>query len=379
MTCIGCSGGSFDNLLYMSVKEDPGADDAVLHSASGPSRSDLAATVAAETCWVMASLVWACVPGLHAIATVAIAVLNQAWRFMITPCVLPQSSRILAFPEARMTSSARRARYRPRRAGSRCAWGRGSRHRSWPVGASAVRTSGPRWSSSWSFPLLAPALPVTDAVSRLQSNHLHRLCAANSPVPCKDIQTACDMLRTCENLPNSNSRRACEGRQNVEQVHAIHSDRDGTGHRDGNADFQPAAGQPGGARQRHQPDRHAVPSPDQDDHRAAGVRHPGRRHRPYGLRRLARAHLRQAHGLVRERLIRLSAAWPVDGEPAAARRELPRHPPGQEPVDGLAGLGFLDREIPDPSDPDLDRGRDGAERDPADRGLRGVLLGRHGR
>ena len=31
-----------------------------------------------------------------------------------------------------------------------------------------------------------------------------------------------------------------------------------------------------------QPDRHAVPAPDQDDHRAFGIRYPGRRHRPYG-------------------------------------------------------------------------------------------------
>jgi hypothetical protein len=49
--------------------------------------------------------------------------------------------------------------------------------------------------------------------------------------------------------------------------------------------------------------------------------------------------------------------------------------PRQGAVDRPAGVGVLDREIPDPSDPDLDRGRDGAERDPADRGVRGVLLG----
>ena len=50
--------------------------------------------------------------------------------------------------------------------------------------------------------------------------------------------------------------------------------------------------------------------------------------------------------------------------------------PDKAPIDRPAGLGLLDREIPDPSDPDLDRGRDGAERDPADRGVRGVLRGR---
>ena len=49
------------------------------------------------------------------------------------------------------------------------------------------------------------------------------------------------------------------------------------------------------------------------------------------------------------------------------------------PVDRPAGVGVLDREIPDPSDPDLDRGCDGAERDSADRGVRGVLRGGDGR
>ena len=130
---------------------------------------------------------------------------------------------------------------------------------------------------------------------------------------------------------------------------------------------------------RRQPDRDAVPAPDQDDHRAPGVRHPGRRHRPYGQRRQARAHLRQDHGLVRQRLVHLAAARPRHGQPAAAGRELPRHAAGQGAIDRPAGVGVLDREIPDPSDSDLDRGCDGAERDPADRGVRGVLLGGAGR
>ena len=147
----------------------------------------------------------------------------------------------------------------------------------------------------------------------------------------------------------------------------------------GTADLQLHARQPGRTRRRHQPDRHAVPAPDQDDHRAAGVRHPGRRHRPYGVRRQARAHLRQDHGLVRQRLLRLAAARPRHGQPAAARRQLPRDAAGQGAVDRPAGVGVLDREIPHPFDPDLDRRRDGAERDPADRDFRGVLLGRDGR
>ena len=137
--------------------------------------------------------------------------------------------------------------------------------------------------------------------------------------------------------------------------------------------------QPRRNRSRRQPDRDAVPAPDQDDHRAAGVRDPGRRHRPYGQRLQARPHLRKDHGLVRQRLLRFAAARPRHGQPAAARREFPRHAAGQGAIHRPAGLGVLDREIPDPSDPDLDRGRDGAERDPADRGLRGVLLGRDGR
>ncbi len=44
-----------------------------------------------------------------------------------------------------------------------------------------------------------------------------------------------------------------------------------------------------------------------------------------------------------------------------AWRQLPRHVAGQGAIDRPAGFGLLDREIPDPSDPDLDRGRDGAE------------------
>ena len=141
----------------------------------------------------------------------------------------------------------------------------------------------------------------------------------------------------------------------------------------GTADLQFPARQPGRDRGRRKPDRHAVPAPDQDDHRAAGVCHPGRRHRPYGRRLQARPHLRQDHGLVRQRLLRLAAARPRDGQSAAARRQFPRHAARQGAIDRPAGVGVLDREIPDPSDPDLDRGCDGAERDPADRGIRGVL------
>src|ERR1700737_452238 len=67
------------------------------------------------------------------------------------------------------------------------------------------------------------------------------------------------------------------GKQNVEQVYAIHPDCDGTWHRDGDIDLQLSARQPGGDRRRRKPDCDAVPAPDQDDHRAAGVCHPGRR------------------------------------------------------------------------------------------------------
>ncbi len=128
-----------------------------------------------------------------------------------------------------------------------------------------------------------------------------------------------------------------------------------------------------------QPDRDAVPAPDQDDHCAPGVCDPSRRHRAYGQRRQTRADFRQDHGLVCQCLVRLAAARPRHGQSAAARRQFPRHPAGQGAIDRPAGIGVLDREIPDPSDSDLDRGRDGAERNPADRGVRGVLLGRAGR
>ena len=50
--------------------------------------------------------------------------------------------------------------------------------------------------------------------------------------------------------------------------------------------------------------------------------------------------------------------------------------PDDRAIDGIAGLGVLGRKVPHPSDPHLDRGRDGAERDPADRDLRDVLRGR---
>ena len=163
---------------------------------------------------------------------------------------------------------------------------------------------------------------------------------------------------------------------NVQQVYAIHSDRDGARHRDGGAGLQLSPRQPGGYRSGRKPDRDAVPAADQDDHRALGVRHAGRRHRPYGERRQAGADLCKNHGLVRQRLVRLAAARPRDGQPAAARRQFPGHPAGQGAIDRIAGVGVLDREIPDPPDSDLDRGRDGAERNPADRGVRGVLLGR---
>ena len=139
--------------------------------------------------------------------------------------------------------------------------------------------------------------------------------------------------------------------------------------------FNYHARQPGGNRGRRKPDRHAVPAPDQDDHRASGVRHARRRHRAYGLRLQARPRVRQDDGLVRQRLLCLAAARPRDGQSAAARRQLPRHAARQGAVDRPAGLGVLDREVPDASDPDLDRGCDGAERNPADRGVRRVLRG----
>src|SRR5216684_47193 len=89
------------------------------------------------------------------------------------------------------------------------------------------------------------------------------------------------VLRRCRNLPNSQATEPT-GVKNVEQVYAIYSDRDGAWHRDGDAGLQLSARYPGGYRSRRKPDRDAVSAPDQDDHRAAGVRDPGRRHRPYG-------------------------------------------------------------------------------------------------
>src|ERR1700730_16638916 len=58
------------------------------------------------------------------------------------------------------------------------------------------------------------------------------------------------------------------GKKNVQQVYAIHSDRDGAWYRDGDAGLQLSPRQPRGDRSRCKSDRDAVPAPDQDDHRA---------------------------------------------------------------------------------------------------------------
>ena len=171
------------------------------------------------------------------------------------------------------------------------------------------------------------------------------------------------------------NRRNLRGVRYVQQVYAIHPDRDGAGHRDGQFDLQLPPRQPRRNCRRRQFDRNVVPAPDQDDHRAPGVRDPGRRHRPYGQRCASRPHLRQDHGLVRQRIFYLAAARPRDGQSAAARRQFPRHLAGQGGLDGIADIGLFDREVSDPSDSDFDRRRDGAERDPADRGVRGILFG----
>src|SRR5713101_3665148 len=139
------------------------------------------------------------------------------------------------------------------------------------------------------------------------------------------------VLRRSRNRPNSQATEPT-GVKNVEQVYAIYSDRDGAWHRDGNAGLQLSARYKGGYRSGRKPDRDAVPAPDQDDHRAAGVRDPGRRHRPYGKRLQTGADFRKDHGLVCQRVLRLAAAWACDGQPVAAGLELSRHPAGQGAV-----------------------------------------------
>src|SRR6195952_5033792 len=74
------------------------------------------------------------------------------------------------------------------------------------------------------------------------------------------------------------------GVDNVQQVYAIHSDRNGARHCDGDAGFQLSSRSTGGNRGRRKSDRHAVPAPDQDDHSTLGVRDLGRGNPPHGKR-----------------------------------------------------------------------------------------------
>ena len=126
--------------------------------------------------------------------------------------------------------------------------------------------------------------------------------------------------------------------------------------------------------------QHDLPAPDQDDHRAAGVLDPGRRHRPHVRRGRGRAGRRQGHAVVRQRLAGVADARSGPGQPVRARRRRPQgcqrrefwhrracHDAGRFRQARLPGFG-------DPSD--------GGERDPADRRLLDFLrrrLRRHGR
>ena len=132
---------------------------------------------------------------------------------------------------------------------------------------------------------------VLDAVGCAGSDELHKLCAAETLIAARafhngnilaSVQNVASLLRPQSNLPNL-WLPAIRGCKNVQQVYAVHPDRDGAWHCDGDHRLQLSARQPGGNRGGRKPDRHAVPAADQDDHRASGVRHARRRHRAYGL------------------------------------------------------------------------------------------------
>src|SRR4051794_16007702 len=68
----------------------------------------------------------------------------------------------------------------------------------------------------------------------------------------------------------------------------------------------------------YRPHHRSLPAPDQDDHRAARLLDPGRRHRAYGRHSVRGAHRRQGAHLVRRRFFHLAAHRPDHGQPAAA-------------------------------------------------------------
>src|SRR5882757_3510513 len=146
---------------------------------------------------------------------------------------------------------------------------------SFPVGFSTSRT----WRLTVSFIAFPPYLSVLDAIGGAETGGLHRLCAAHDAsrrrlIPQREHCSKClrvgSELRRPRNLPNSEPPELT-GVRNVQQVYAIHPDRDGAWHCDGVAGLQLSSRYPHGYRILCKPDRDAVPAPDQDDHRAARV------------------------------------------------------------------------------------------------------------
>ena len=90
----------------------------------------------------------------------------------------------------------------------------------------------------------------------------------------------------------------------------------------------------------------AVPAPDQDDHRAAGLLDPGRGHRPHGRHRRARPGRRALARLVHPRHLRLADLGPDPGQRASSGRR------------------------PQPADPACDRGERGRDRRLQPQGIR---------
>ncbi|CAA9501279.1 MAG: Na+/H+-dicarboxylate symporters, partial [uncultured Sphingomonadaceae bacterium] len=114
---------------------------------------------------------------------------------------------------------------------------------------------------------------------------------------------------------------------------------------------------------------HPVPAPDQDDHRAPRLRHPGAGHRPHGRHGGARPRRRARGGLVRRREPRLAQPRPASRQPVPAGRR-PRLPRAGRRRRQRRGPGQVRaRRIPHPHRAHLRRRRHGEERDPADRRL----------
>jgi len=222
---------------------------------------------------------------------------------------------------------------------------------------------------------------VVDAIDRLSSDQLHTLCAAlNASRRARIPQwehfgkgVNCRKLVASPSKSDKLSLPQLTGVRNVQQVYAIHLDRDGARHRDGNHRFN------------YMPDSRVEIAADVNLIAMLFLRLIKMIIAPLVFATLVGGIAHMGSGSKLGRVFAKTMGWFVSAsfislllglvmvnllQPGA---NFPGTLPDKAQTTGSAGIGVLDREIPDPSDPDLDCGCDGAERDPADRGVRGVL------